>query len=124
MEGHTRSQFAQASAQLLERIDRTLAQCARFEAMCGPLAEWAERWSTETLARWLHVESLPLEEREKALVGLALKGTEQAGAVLDTYRPAARDPDHRLFYQVARIEWEQRYKAQACRQATARRMVA
>jgi len=92
---------------LEQRIERTLEQCRRFEQMAPPLLEWAENWSVTTLARWLNMSQLPLGEREKALVGLALKGSREAGAVINDYDPSGEGQAHRLFYRVVRIEWEQ-----------------
>jgi hypothetical protein len=99
-----------AITRLERRVGDTIEQCRRFEEMTEPLELWARKWSTATLERWLHLDHLPLIEREKALVGLALKATDEAGAVLDAYDPTGEGQDHELFWQVARIEWEQRYQ--------------
>lgn len=93
---------------LKNRIDQLIDQRERFAHMAEPLQAWADKWSTTTLARWLAVENLPLEEHEKALVALALKATDDAGAVIDTYNPWGLGEDHELFYRVIRLEWEQR----------------
>lgn len=97
-----------APARLEQRIDDTLAQCRRFEVMSRTLHDWAAHWSTPTLARWLNLEQLPLGERDKALVALALQATGEAGAVLDAYDPYGHGRAHAALHQVARIEWEQR----------------
>jgi hypothetical protein len=109
-----------------QRIDTALLDpWRRFDRMAISLADWATKWSTTTLARWLHVEQLPLEEHERALVALALKGTVAAGIVIDDYNPAAANPAaanpaaldpcgrnkrHRRFYEVVCIEWQQRHQ--------------
>jgi hypothetical protein len=81
----------------------------RFDEMAASVKLWAAKWSTTTLARWLHVEQLPLNEHEKALVALALKGNVAAGIVIDDYSPAGRGKVHQRFYEVVCIEWEQRH---------------
>lgn len=111
--------FPEAIAHLERRIDKTLDQCRRFEQLSAPLHQWATTWSTDTLERWLYLDHLPLEEREKALVALALKATCESGAIIDAYAPPADNEAHRLFHQVARIEWEQRHQARECRQNAA-----
>lgn len=85
--------------------------------MAGPLRQWADDWSTETLRRWLAVEQLPTEEHQKALVALALQGTDVAGEILDGYDPRSRGTAHETFHKIARAEWEQRRKAYRARVA-------
>ena len=92
------------------RVDRTIEQCRRFEEFAADMAIFAERWPTSALARWLDVNDLDTVTRDMALVALALKGSANAGATIDDYDPTGLDEDHELFYQVARIEWEQRYR--------------
>lgn len=94
---------------LVSRVDRTIAQCRRFEEMATVLDLWLDRWSTDTLAGWLDDASLSAHDRQLALVALALKGTTRAGAIIDDY-DLTSDDDSELFYQVVRIEWEQRYR--------------
>lgn len=113
----TPRRFSASAARLERRVERTLAQCRRFEEMTGPLEPWATHWSTSTLARWLHIDHVEIESREKALVALALKATDEAGAAIDEYDPTDAGADHALFYQVARIEWEQRHSARRRRKA-------
>lgn len=103
--------FDATIARLERRVDRTLEQCRRFEEMAEVLQVWADHWTTETLERWLHLEDIPQEEREKALVALALQATNDAGRAIDSYEPGPRGSDHQTFHQVARIEWEQRQRA-------------
>lgn len=105
---HNLQQISVSLARLERRVDQTIAQCRRFEQMVAPLETWARRWSVATLERWLYLDDLPLAEREMALVGLAVKASANSGAVLDAYEPAEGGEEHRLFCQVARIEWEQR----------------
>ncbi|QDG53410.1 hypothetical protein FIV42_22490 [Persicimonas caeni] len=112
-----RCRMALAINRLEQRIDHTLDQCRRFDQMAEPLETWATQWSTATLERWLNLDNLPLEEREKALVALALQATEEAGAILRAYDPAGAGQDHVLFHQVACIEWEQRHRARGTRAA-------
>lgn len=100
--------FRTALARLEERVERTLVQCRRFETMAAALQTWAAHWSTATFERLLHAEQASVDERERALAALALQGTDEAGALIDAYDPAVAGPDHELFHQVARIEWEQR----------------
>lgn len=99
------------------RVDRTVAQRRHFDQMSAPLEVWADKWSTTTLERWLHLDHLPIEEREKALVALALQATDAAGAVIDAYDPRGAGEDHELFHQIARTEWEQRHQSKARRSA-------
>ncbi len=113
----TRDRHRQETAGLARRINDTLEQCRRFETMSQTLQEWAEHWSTETLARWLNLGQLPIEEREKALIALALQATAEAGAVIDAYDPYGHGRDHELLYRVARIEWEQRSRAPRARRS-------
>ncbi|MFP4600887.1 MAG: hypothetical protein ACLFVJ_21735 [Persicimonas sp.] len=96
---------------LERRIDEILEQRCRFEHMAAPLQTWAEKWSTGTLERWLHLDNLPLEERERALIALALQATEEAGAVIDAYSPGGRGEAHKVLYGVVKLEWEQRHRA-------------
>lgn len=93
------------------RVEQMLAQRERFEQMSGVLETWATKWSTRTLERWLNTDTLPLIEREKALVALALQANDAAGAVIRAYAPRGGGEAHRLFHQVARIEWERRRRA-------------
>lgn len=102
--------FDATIAHLERRVDRTLEQCRRFEQMAAVLQNWADTWTTDTLERWLLLEGLAGEEREKALVALALKATRRAGAIIDAYDPGPRGSDHQTFHQIARIEWEQRHR--------------
>jgi hypothetical protein len=113
------SAFRNSLARLERRVDITLDQCRRFEQMVATLETWAAKWSTATLERWLYLDHLPLDEREKALVALAIQATPKAGAVLDTYNPMGSSDDHQIFCQVARIEWEQRQQARPQRRAAA-----
>lgn len=96
---------------LERRIDEILEQRCRFEHMAAPLQTWAAKWSTGTLERWLHLDNLPLEERERALIALALQGTAEAGAVIDAYSPGGRGDEHKVLYGVVKIEWAQRHQA-------------
>ncbi len=98
-------------ARLERRIDEILEQRCRFEHMAAPLQTWAEKWSTGTLERWLHLDNLPLEERERALIALALQATAEAGAVIDAYSPGGRGEAHKVLYGVVKIEWAQRHRA-------------
>ncbi len=100
--------FRTALARLEDRVERTLVQCRRFETMAAALQTWAAHWSTATFERLLHAEHASVDERERALAALALQGTDEAGALIDAYNPHGAGPDHELFHQVARIEWEQR----------------
>ena len=90
------------------RVDKLLRQCRRFEEMATVVDAFARRWSTTTLARWLHIEGLDVANRELALVALALKATDASGAVIDRYDFTGDEEEHQLFYQIVRIEWEQR----------------
>jgi hypothetical protein len=92
-------------------VEQMLAQRERFEQMSDVLETWATKWSTTTLDRWLNTDALPLIEREKALVALALQASDAAGAVIRAYAPRGGGEPHKLFHQVARIEWEQRHRA-------------
>ncbi|MFW5968751.1 MAG: hypothetical protein ACOCV2_14600 [Persicimonas sp.] len=109
--------FDATIARLERRVDRTLEQCRRFEEMAEVLQVWADHWTTETLERWLYLDDISREEREKALVALALQATNRAGRVIAEYDPGPRGSDHQTFHQVARIEWEQRQQVRGRRLA-------
>ena len=96
---------------LVKRVDRTIAQCRRFEEMAHLVSPWMVRWPTPDLASWLNDEALPLYERELALVALVFKGDALASAVIDDYELVAGEVggDHHLFCQVIKIEWQRRH---------------
>ena len=96
--------------EILQRCRAALGEHCRFKQMESSLETWATKWSTETLGRWLHLDHLPLIEREKALVALALQATDRAGVIIDAYDPYHGGEEHELFYKVARLEWEQRHR--------------
>ena len=100
--------IAQKIERLARRVDRTIAQCRRFERLAQSVAPWATRWPTSSFERLLDVGQSSTSVRNRALVALALKATSDAGAVLDGYDPTEVGEEHELFYQVVRIEWEQR----------------
>ena len=95
---------------LVLRVDRTVEQCRRFEEFANHMATFAARWPATALAHWLDLDDLDRTTHNMALVALALKGSAAAGAAIDGYDPTDYGEDHELFYQVVRIEWEQRYR--------------
>ncbi len=105
-----RERIDEILGRLVERVDRTLEQCQRFEDFAADMATFSARWPSSALARWLDVDDLDTSTLEMALVALAIKGSASAGAIIDRYDPIDRGEDHELFYQIARIEWEQRFK--------------
>jgi hypothetical protein len=116
---HANHPYRTSLARLERRVGVTIEQCRRFEQMVAPLETWATKWSTATLERWLHLDHLPVAERENALVALAIKATAETGAILDAYDPSCAGAAHTIFHQVARIEWEQRNQAHVKRSSAA-----
>lgn len=93
---------------LVQRVDQTIEQCRRFEEIANELSGWASYWPTEALQCWLERTDSDVTLCETALVALALRGTHRAGVAIDGHDPSSFDADHQLFYEVVRIEWEQR----------------
>ena len=79
----------------------------RFDRLAGTVADWADRWSTDALARRLH-EAHTAQIRRRALVALALQASDASGAVIDAYSPQHRDVDE-LFHRAVHIEWHRRH---------------
>ncbi len=100
-------------------VDVTLEQCQRFEEMAPNTNICDSRWATAALARWLDTEAPETADRELALVALALQATRQSGEMIDAYDAAGHGEAHRVFYEVARIEWERRYEARRVGRAAA-----
>lgn len=99
---------------ITERVDRTIDQCRRFEALARLVDFWSRHWETNDLRRWLHDKALRREDRDFVIVALALQGTAAAGDALSTYTPDPKDGGaHTLLFQVAKIEWEFRYRHDA-----------
>mgnify|MGYP006290186439 CR=1 FL=1 len=105
----SRPDFEASIARLTRRVDAALAQSRRFDVLAERVHNWAENWSVAAIARWLYADGQPTRRTECALVALALKGTDEAGEVLRGYDAGERDEDHHLLWQVALIEWEQRW---------------
>lgn len=106
----TEARSEDAKKQPFERTILTLIdQCCRFDQIAASLKPWAQKWSTQTMQRWLELPQLPVKQREMILTALAIKANERSGAILDAYDATGDSEEHRLFYRVCIIEWEQRF---------------
>lgn len=92
------------------RILCTLDQCRRFGKMAALLDAREKKQRAEILRRRLLGDEPSIEERERVMVILAMKASDEAGEILDEYQPSDVGEEHRLFHQVARIEWSERNK--------------
>ena len=104
----TTDPFANALERLKRRVDETVAQCERFDLLTDEVREWARFWTVTSIRRWMESKERSVAELERALVALALSPTEQAGHILEEYDPDGQGETHRLFHQIARLEWERR----------------
>jgi hypothetical protein len=98
--------FEASIARLTRRVDDALEQSRRFDILAEHVADWAENWSVDAIARWLDGDGPATRETDSALVALALKGTDQSGARLRAYDASRRGAEHEMLWQVALIEWE------------------
>lgn len=103
--------FEASIARLTRRVDAALAQSERFDRLAEEVWEWAESWPVEAIARWLDEDEPATPQAERAMVALALKGSDDSGARLRDYDASAGGQRHELLWQVALIEWERRHHA-------------
>lgn len=99
-----------AIERLTLRVDKTILYCRRFRELATAVDVWATHWSVEGMRRWLSIDDLVVEQKELVLVALALKGSADAGLVLQAYDAKAHGGEHERFWEVVRIEWESRYR--------------
>lgn len=91
-------------------IQRLLAQCQRFELHAQAVQSWSINWPLSTFADWLQDQTRPLIYYEYALTALALKATSESGAIIDAFDSSNSPRSLQTFHQIARIEWETRFK--------------
>ena len=108
----------QKLAALVQRVDRNIEECRRFEEMAAHLNNWAERWPTQALIRRLESDNSGVEEREEALVALAIRATEEAGRAIAAYDPGECEERHRIFWDIAQSHWQKRYEQRGARQSS------
>jgi hypothetical protein len=101
----TEAAIANLISETDKQVQRTLSQCEKFDKLYDLLSDWADDWPTSSLDETLSGHSTSTELKEQALVGLVLQGTIEAARVLAEYHPETENPDHRRFYEIARIEW-------------------
>lgn len=91
-------------------IQRLLSQCQRFDLHAQAVQTWSSNWPISTFADWLKDPDRPVIYHEYALAALALKATSESGAIIDAFDSSNSPQSLQTFHQIARIEWETRFK--------------